>query len=89
MEVKIIRGYKLKLWKDRLRLAPEFVSQLDLYGLNFIHGEYPSVEGVTIILFTKIRGQRRPIPVMLKLTTEELNSISERITLHGKNNSHN
>ena len=81
MEVKIVRGYKLKLWKDRLNLAPEFIQNVDLTGLNYVHLEYREQDTTTVILFTKMRGSKTPIPVMMRLPHQMLEDISERIEI--------
>jgi hypothetical protein len=81
LEVKIIRGYKLKLWATRLNLAPEFIDQVDLTGLNYVHAEYHIDDKISVILFTKLRGNGNIIPVVLRITEEELENISERVKL--------
>jgi hypothetical protein len=82
IEVQVIRGYKLKLWKERLNLAPDFVNQIDITAKNFVHMELPDEEdSVSVILFTKTRHNKLPIPVRLRMTTDEAKALIERIEI--------
>jgi len=81
MEIKIIRGYRLKLWKDRLNLSPDFFNNLDLTALNYVHLEHREKNEITVILLTKMRGSRTPIPALIKMSPETLEAISERIVI--------
>ena len=80
MEAKIVRGYKLKLWKERLKLAPEFVDMVDNMGLNYVTLEIPMEDdSQQIILLTKVKGSLNPIPISINMPNDIVEAIVERI----------
>ena len=80
MEVRVIRGYKLKLWKDRLNLDPDFVDIIDPRGINYVHLEQPLDEMNQVVLLTHLKDGQM-IPVLMMISKEHAEALIERIDL--------
>lgn len=81
MEAKIVRGYKLKLWKERLNLSPSFVDMVDNMGLNYVTLEIPGDEYLQIILITKIKSSHQPLSVLINIPNELVDGLVERMDM--------
>jgi len=71
----------LKLWKDRLNLAPEFVNDIDVTAKNYIHMETLYDDDIDLILFVKMRSRKTLMPTRIKMTQEIAKNLIEKIDI--------
>ncbi len=80
----IIRGHKLILWSERLGFKPDFVKQLDKFGTHYVQQvELMDYDKYSLIVYTKLKEDDKPFPIIFNCTSLELDSLVEKVQVTG------